>query len=41
MKATLLAVSMIIWTIREGSGRRPQVYALADLVNLCEGRRAL
>ena len=28
----------ILKVVREGSGRRPQVLALAELVNLCEGR---
>lgn len=28
-------------TIREGSGRRPQVFAFAALVNLCEGKKVL
>ena len=31
----------ILKTIREGRGRRPQVYALAELVDLCEGRKAI
>lgn len=31
----------ILKTIRTGSGRRPQVYAFAALVNLCEGRNVL
>jgi Fic family protein len=31
----------ILKTIREGGGRRPQVLALAQLVNLCEGRSVL
>lgn len=31
----------LLKTIRKGSGRRPQVYALVDLVNLCEGKRAV
>jgi Fic family protein len=31
----------ILTLIREGSGRRPQVLALAHLVNLCEGKRVL
>ena len=31
----------ILKVVREGSGRRPQVLALAELVNLCEGREAL
>ncbi len=29
----------ILKVVRQGSGRRPQVLALAELVNLCEGRR--
>jgi Fic family protein len=31
----------ILKVVRQGSGRRPQVLALAELVNLCEGRDAL
>lgn len=31
----------ILKTIRSGSGRRPQVYAFAVLVNLCEGKKVL
>lgn len=31
----------ILKTIRRGSGRRPQVYAFAALVNLCEGKKVL
>ena len=31
----------ILKVVRQGSGRRPQVLALAELVNLCEGRRTL
>ena len=29
----------ILKVVREGGGRRPQVLALADLLNLCEGRQ--
>jgi hypothetical protein len=29
----------ILYTVREGAGRRPHVLALADLINLCEGRK--
>jgi Fic family protein len=29
----------ILKVVREGGGRRPQVLALADLINLCEGRK--
>jgi hypothetical protein len=29
----------ILKVVREGAGRRPTVYVLADLVNLCEGRK--
>jgi hypothetical protein len=25
--------------VREGAGRRPQVLALAELINLCEGKK--
>jgi Fic family protein len=31
----------ILKTIRESSGRRPQVLALSELVNLCEGREVV
>lgn len=31
----------ILQTVREGAGRRPHVLALAELINLCEGRRVL
>ena len=31
----------ILKVVRQASGRRPQVLALAELVNLCEGREAL
>jgi hypothetical protein len=27
--------------VREGAGRRAQVLALAELINLCEGRKVL
>lgn len=36
-----LKKSGMLKTVREGSGRRPQVYALAELVNLCEGKKAI
>jgi Fic family protein len=42
MVATLLnklKSSGILHTVREGAGRRPQVLALAELINLCEGRK--
>jgi hypothetical protein len=29
----------ILKVVREGGGRRAQVLALADLINLCEGRK--
>ncbi len=29
----------ILHTVREGAGRRPHVLALAELINLCEGRK--
>jgi len=29
----------ILYTVREGAGRRPHVLALAELINLCEGRK--
>jgi Fic family protein len=31
----------ILHTVREGAGRRPHVLALAELINLCEGRKVL
>jgi Fic family protein len=31
----------ILFTVREGAGRRPHVLALAELINLCEGRKVL
>lgn len=31
----------VLKVVREGSGRRPTVYALTELVNACEGRRVL
>lgn len=31
----------ILHTVREGAGRRPHVLALADLINLCEGKKVL
>jgi Fic family protein len=34
----LLRKAGILKVIREGSGRRPQVLALANLINLCEGK---
>jgi len=36
-----LKAAGILKTIREGGGRRPQVLALSELVNLCEGRTVL
>lgn len=41
MVATLLGKLKqhgILYTVREGAGRRSQVLALAELINLCEGR---
>ena len=29
----------ILRTLREGAGRRPQVLALPELINLCEGKK--
>lgn len=29
----------ILYVVREGAGRRPYIYALAELINLCEGRK--
>ena len=29
----------ILHVVREGAGRRPYIYALAELINLCEGRK--
>jgi hypothetical protein len=31
----------ILKVVREGSGRRAQVLALTELINLCEGRTAI
>lgn len=31
----------ILKVVKEGSGRRPQVLALADLINLCEGKKVI
>ena len=31
----------MLHTVREGAGRRPHVLALAELINLCEGRKVL
>lgn len=31
----------VLKVLREGSGRRPAVYALADLINVCEGKRVV
>ena len=31
----------ILKVVREGSGRRPQVLALTELINLCEGQTAI
>lgn len=31
----------ILHTVKEGAGRRPHVLALAELINLCEGRKVL
>jgi Fic family protein len=31
----------ILHTVREGAGQRPHVLALAELINLCEGRKVL
>lgn len=31
----------IIKVIRDGSGRRPQILALAELMNICEGRNVV
>lgn len=36
-----LRANGILHTIREGAGRRPHVLALAELINLCEGRKIL
>ena len=44
MVATLLGrlrLKGILHTVREGAGRRPHVLALAELINLCEGRKVL
>jgi len=31
----------IIMVLREGRGRRPQILALAELLNICEGKKLL
>lgn len=36
-----LRSSGILHTVRQGAGRRPHVMALAELINLCEGRKVL
>jgi len=36
---TRLRTDGIFYTVREGAGRRPSIYALAELINLCEGRK--
>lgn len=36
-----LRQSGVLHTVREGAGRRPHVLALAELINLCEGRKVL
>ena len=44
MVATLLGKlrnNGILHTVRKGAGSRPQVLALAELINLCEGRKVL
>jgi hypothetical protein len=33
--------SKILHTVREGAGSRPQVLALAELINLCEGKKVM
>ncbi len=34
-----LRANHLLHTVREGAGRRPQVLALAELINLFEGRK--
>jgi hypothetical protein len=34
-----LREAKILTVVREGSGRRPQILALGELVNLCEGKK--
>lgn len=36
-----LKISGLLTVVREGSGRRAQVLALAELVNLCEGKKLI
>lgn len=36
-----LKTAGILKVVREGSGRRPQILALSELINLCEGRRVI
>ena len=31
----------ILHVVRQGSGRRPQILALSELINLCEGRKVI
>ena len=38
---TKLRESGILLTLREGAGSRPHILALAELINLCEGRRVM
>lgn len=37
----ILLKADILKIVQEGSGRRPQVLALADLINLCEGKKVI
>ena len=36
-----LRAAKILRIIRPGSGRRPQIFALPELINLCEGRKVI
>jgi len=36
---TLLRDNHLLWTIREGKGRRSGIYAFLELLNMAEGRQ--
>ena len=36
-----LKTAGMLKVVREGSGRRPQMLALIELINLCEGRKVI
>ncbi|MEK6791746.1 MAG: Fic/DOC family N-terminal domain-containing protein [Deltaproteobacteria bacterium] len=37
----LLVKGGILDVVREGSGRRPQIFAFSELINVCEGKKAV